>query len=384
MECSKKRELDLMAAKIRKTALQTIQAAGSGHIGGSFSIADILSVLYFEKMNVDPMRPDDPDRDRLVLSKGHCSPAMYATLALKGFFLKEHLSTFRKLDSDLSGHVEIHVPGVDMSSGSLGQGLSVALGMAMYAKARKKRYRTFCILGDGEIQEGQVWEAAMCANKYKLDNLCAIVDYNHLQIDGNIEDVKGLNKISEKYPDNIEICKEILKKMENEKTQIEENAESDSTLYIALQDKIYLGNMHGSFTRIQTIAHECLHSIQDRKVLIFNFIFSNIYILYFIISSILIIIKKLPNELVFSNILLIISMLYYAIRMFLENDAMTKSEYLAKEYLKEKKILDEEEVKKIGKGLEELNKGAIIATNSSFFIKIMLKVAVFNLLALIF
>ena len=156
MECSKKRELDLMAAKIRKTALQTIQAAGSGHIGGSFSIADILSVLYFEKMNVDPMRPDDPDRDRLVLSKGHCSPAMYATLALKGFFLKEHLSTFRKLDSDLSGHVEIHVPGVDMSSGSLGQGLSVALGMAMYAKARKKRYRTFCILGDGEIQEGQV------------------------------------------------------------------------------------------------------------------------------------------------------------------------------------------------------------------------------------
>ena len=139
---------------------------------------------------------------------------------------------------------------------------------------------------------------------------------------------KELNKISEKYPDNIEICKEILKKMENEKTQIEENAESDSTLYIALQDKIYLGNMHGSFTRIQTIAHECLHSIQDRKVLIFNFIFSNIYILYFIISSILIIIKKLPNELVFSNILLIISMLYYAIRMFLENDAMTKSEYL--------------------------------------------------------
>ena len=191
---------------------------------------------------------------------------------------------------------------------------------------------------------------------------------------------KELNKISEKYPDNIEICKEILKKMENEKTQIEENIESDSTLYIALQDKIYLGNMHGSFTRIQTIAHECLHSIQDRKVLIFNFIFSNIYILYFI----LIIIKKLPNELVFSNILLIISMLYYAIRMFLENDAMTKSEYLAKEYLKEKKILDEEEVKKIGKRLEELNKGAIIATNSSLFIKIMLKVAVFNLLALIF
>ena len=199
MECSKKRELDLMAAKIRKTALQTIQAAGSGHIGGSFSIADILSVLYFEKMNVDPMRPDDPDRDRLVLSKGHCSPAMYATLALKGFFLKEHLSTFRKLDSDLSGHVEIHVPGVDMSSGSLGQGLSVALGMAMYAKARKKRYRTFCILGDGEIQEGQVWEASMFAGHRKLDNLVVIVDNNGLQIDGKIEDVCSPYPIDKKF-----------------------------------------------------------------------------------------------------------------------------------------------------------------------------------------
>ena len=199
MECSKKRELDLMAAKIRKTALQTIQAAGSGHIGGSFSIADILSVLYFEKMNVDPMRPDDPDRDRLVLSKGHCSPAMYATLALKGFFLKEHLSTFRKLDSDLSGHVEIHVPGVDMSSGSLGQGLSVALGMAMYAKARKKRYRTFCILGDGEIQEGQVWEAAMFAGFRKLDNLVVIVDNNGLQIDGPVDQVCSPYPINEKF-----------------------------------------------------------------------------------------------------------------------------------------------------------------------------------------
>ena len=230
----------------------------------------------------------------------------------------------------------------------------------LYLTYRQDMYKTaFAILRSPQSAEDAVHEAFMIV-------------------------IGKLNKISEKYPDNMEICKEILKKMENEKTQIEENIESDSTLYIALQDKIYLGNMHGSFTRIQTIAHECLHSIQDRKVLIFNFIFSNIYILYFIISSILIIIKKLPNELVFSNILLIISMLYYAIRMFLENDAMTKSEYLAKEYLKEKKIVDEEEVKKIGKGLEELNKGAIIATNSSLFIKIMLKVAVFNLLALIF
>ena len=195
---------------------------------------------------------------------------------------------------------------------------------------------------------------------------------------------KELNEISEKYPDNTEICKEILLKLENKRTKIEENKDSESTLYFALQDKIYIGNTHGSFTRIQTIAHECLHSIQDRKLLIFNFIFSNIYLLYFVIICILVILKKLQNELVFSNILLIISMLYYAIRMFLENDAMTKSEYLAKEYLKEKKILDEEKLKKIGKGLEKLNKGAIIATNSSLFIKIMLKVAVFNLLALIF
>ena len=196
--------------------------------------------------------------------------------------------------------------------------------------------------------------------------------------------IKEFDRIGDKYPSNIDICKEYLEMLNNKNVNIEENDGSDATVYIAISNKISIGNLRNSYTRIQTIAHECLHSIQDRKVLIFNFIFSNIYILYFIISSILIIIKKLPNELVFSNILLIISMLYYAIRMFLENDAMTKSEYLAKEYLKEKKILDEEEVKKIGKGLEELNKGAIIATNSSLFIKIMLKVAVFNLLALIF
>ena len=199
MECSKKRELQLIAAKIRKTALQTVQAAGSGHIGGSFSIADILSVLYFEEMNINPSNADDPDRDRLVLSKGHCSPAMYATLALRGFFSVEHLSTFRKLESDLSGHVEIHVPGVDMSSGSLGQGLSVALGMAMYAKAKKKTYRTFCILGDGEIQEGQVWEAAMCAGFYKADNLIAFVDNNKLQLDGSLEEVMSSYPIGDKF-----------------------------------------------------------------------------------------------------------------------------------------------------------------------------------------
>ena len=199
MDSKKKKELELWAAKIRKTALQTIQTAGSGHIGGSFSICDIMSVLYFDKMNVDPANPDQPDRDRLVLSKGHCSPAMYATLALKGFFPVEHLSTFRKLDSDLSGHVEIHVPGVDMSAGSLGQGLSTALGMAMYAKANKTGNRVFCIMGDGEIQEGQVWEAAMFAGFRKLDNLVVIVDNNNLQIDGKITDVNSPYPIDKKF-----------------------------------------------------------------------------------------------------------------------------------------------------------------------------------------
>lgn len=195
---------------------------------------------------------------------------------------------------------------------------------------------------------------------------------------------KELNEISEKYPDNTEICKEILLKLENTRTKIEENKDSESTLYVALQDKIYIGNTHGSFTRIQTIAHECLHSIQDRKILIFNFIFSNIYLLYFVIICILVILKKLPNKLVYSNILLIFSFIYYAIRIFLENDAMIKAEYLAKEYLNEKQISNKKEIEKLKKGFQELNKGGIIATNSSLFIKIMLKVAVFNLLALIF
>ena len=195
---------------------------------------------------------------------------------------------------------------------------------------------------------------------------------------------KELNEISEKYPDNTEICKEILLKLENTRTKIEENKDSESTLYVALQDKIYIGNTHGSFTRIQTIAHECLHSIQDRKILIFNFIFSNIYLLYFVIICILVILKKLPNKLVYSNILLIFSLIYYAIRIFLENDAMIKAEYLAKEYLNEKQISNKKEIEKLKKGFQELNKGGIIATNSSLFIKIMLKVAVFNLLALIF
>ena len=199
MNSEKKKELDLWATKIRKTALETIQNAGSGHIGGSFSIAEILSVLYFDKMNIDPTEPKKADRDRLVLSKGHCSPTMYATLALKGYFPVEHLKTFRTIDSDLSGHVEIHVPGVDMSAGSLGQGLSTALGMAMYAKSNNVGNRVFCIMGDGEIQEGQVWEAAMAAGFYKVNNLIAFVDNNNLQLDGHLEDVMSPYPIGEKF-----------------------------------------------------------------------------------------------------------------------------------------------------------------------------------------
>lgn len=199
MNSSRKRELELQAYRIRKTALETIRTAGSGHIGGSFSVSDILSVLYFDEMKLDVTRPDWEERDRLVLSKGHCSPAMYSTLALKGFFPVEHLKTFRKIDSDLSGHVERHVPGVDMSSGSLGQGLSVALGMAMYGKSKGLDYRAFCIMGDGEIQEGQVWEAAMAAGYYKADNLVAFVDNNKLQLDGSLEEVMSPYPIGEKF-----------------------------------------------------------------------------------------------------------------------------------------------------------------------------------------
>ncbi len=199
MDEKKKRNLELMGYRIRKTALETIQEAGSGHIGGSFSIAEILSVLYFDKMNVDPAKPDKADRDRFVISKGHCSPSVYSTLALKGFFPVEHLKTFRKITSDLSGHVEMHVPGVDMSTGSLGQGLSVALGMAMYGKQKEYGNYVYCVLGDGEIQEGQVWEAAMAAGFYKADNLVAIVDNNKLQLDGALDEVMSPYPIGDKF-----------------------------------------------------------------------------------------------------------------------------------------------------------------------------------------
>ena len=200
MEEKRVKELALQAAKIRKTALEAINAAQSGHVGGSFSVADILTVLYFEKMNIDPKDPRNPDRDRFVLSKGHCTPTMYATLALKGYFLVEDLKTFRNVDSYLSGHVEMtKVPGVDMSAGSLGQGLSAAIGMALAGKVDKKDYRVYAALGDGEIQEGQIWEAAMAAGNYGLDNLTVFVDNNNLQIDGTIEEVMSPYPIDEKF-----------------------------------------------------------------------------------------------------------------------------------------------------------------------------------------
>lgn len=199
MKIGQVEKLNLWAYKIRRTSLETIRAAGSGHIGGSFSIAEILAVLYFEQMRVIPEEPDRIDRDRLVLSKGHCSPALYSTLALRGFFPVEHLRTFRDINSDLSGHVEIHVPGIDMSSGSLGQGLSVALGMAMYGKVNGYKNNVFAIMGDGEIQEGQIWEAAMAAAFYKTDNLIGFVDNNNLQLDGYLDEVMSPYPIGEKF-----------------------------------------------------------------------------------------------------------------------------------------------------------------------------------------
>lgn len=193
-----------------------------------------------------------------------------------------------------------------------------------------------------------------------------------------------LNEIAKKYPSNIEISKDILKKLGNQTTKIENDPNSEMTLYIAVQDKISIGNMHDSFTRIQTIAHECLHSIQDQKLLMFNFIYSNIYITYFTIICILVIIGRLPNEMMFSNILLILSFIYYVIRTFLENDAMFKAEYLAKEYMEEHPVVSKEETIKLCMGFKKLNDGCIKGTNCSLFVKIMIKVVIFNALALIF
>ena len=195
-----KLELQKTANEIRKGIVSGVHAAKAGHPGGSLSAADIFTYLYFEEMNVDPKNPKDPDRDRFVLSKGHTAPGLYAALAEKGYFPKEDLLTLRHLGSYLQGHPDMkHIPGVDMSSGSLGQGISAAVGMALGAKLQNKAFRVYTLLGDGEIQEGQVWEAAMFANQYHLDNLVAIVDNNGLQIDGKISEVCSPEPIPEKF-----------------------------------------------------------------------------------------------------------------------------------------------------------------------------------------
>ena len=193
-------ELQQKANKIRQNIIEEVYQAKSGHPGGSLSIADILTVLYFKEMNIDPKKPNLENRDRLVLSKGHCSPALYSCLAERGYFEVEDLKTFRNINSYLQGHPDKNkVPGVDMTTGSLGQGLSCANGMAIAGKMNQQDYRVYAILGDGEIEEGQIWEAAMAANKYKLDNLCVVVDNNNLQIDGTIEEVMSSYPIDEKF-----------------------------------------------------------------------------------------------------------------------------------------------------------------------------------------
>ena len=194
------KSLKILAAKIRKHAIEGVYSAASGHPGGSLSIADLLALLYFEVMNIDPKHPKDENRDRLVLSKGHCAPALYGALAERGYFPVEDIKTLRQIDSYLQGHPDMKgVPGVDMSTGSLGQGISAANGMAIAGKMDNKDYHVYAILGDGELEEGQVWEAAMFAAQYKLDNLTAFVDFNGLQIDGKITDVMSPCPIDEKF-----------------------------------------------------------------------------------------------------------------------------------------------------------------------------------------
>ena len=192
-------ELQKMANEVRKGIVTAVHGAKAGHPGGSLSAADMFTYLYFEEMNIDPKNPDMEDRDRFVLSKGHTAPGLYAALANRGFFPVEDLPTLRHIGSYLQGHPCIHIPGVDMSSGSLGQGISAAVGMALAAKLDGKDFRTYTLLGDGEIQEGQVWEAAMFAGHRKLDNLVVIVDNNNLQIDGAVDEVCSPYPIDEKF-----------------------------------------------------------------------------------------------------------------------------------------------------------------------------------------
>lgn len=197
---SRIKELQKIAYKIRRDAIDAVYSAASGHPGGSLSIAEILAYLYFEEMNIDPKNPQKPDRDRFVLSKGHAAPGLYAALAERGYFPVEELKTLRQIDSVLQGHPDMkHIPGVDMSTGSLGLGISAACGMALAAKRMKQDWRVWTIVGDGESEEGQVWEAAMFAAHYKLDNLCAFIDWNGLQIDGAVKDVMNPTPLDEKF-----------------------------------------------------------------------------------------------------------------------------------------------------------------------------------------
>ena len=200
MEQAKVQNLALTAARSRLLALDMVYGAASGHIGGSLSSLDILTTLYFHVMRVNPDAPQAPERDRFVLSKGHCTPALYSTLAQRGYYAVEELELFRSIKGHMSGHPDmVNVKGVDMSTGSLGQGISAAVGMALAGKADGRDYRVYALLGDGEIEEGQVWEAAMAAAKYRLDNLCAVVDVNGLQIDGATADVMPSEPLDQKF-----------------------------------------------------------------------------------------------------------------------------------------------------------------------------------------
>ena len=200
MNAQERKELQIAAAKIRLGIIEGVFHAKSGHPGGSLSAAELFAYLYGKELNVDPKNPKDPDRDRFVLSKGHCAPGYYAALALKGFFPMEELQSLRHIGAMLQGHPDMkHTPGVDMSSGSLGQGVSAAVGMALAGKMDRKSYRVYTLLGDGECEEGQVWEAAMFAGHHNLDNLCVIVDNNGLQIDGPVSKVGGPEPFDEKF-----------------------------------------------------------------------------------------------------------------------------------------------------------------------------------------
>lgn len=200
MNAHRIKELENIAQDLRITGLKMVQNAHSGHIGGAFSLSEIMAVLYFEKMNIRPEEPDWEDRDRFVLSKGHATVALYPTLATRGYFPLEELNTFRKIDGNLSGHAEMtHVPGVEMSTGSLGQGLSTAVGMALGAKKLGKSFTTYAVLGDGEIAEGQIWEACMYAGAHGLDNLIVILDSNKVQLDGTVKEILDTGNLESKF-----------------------------------------------------------------------------------------------------------------------------------------------------------------------------------------